>query len=106
MSLSYRQFAAELGSSVTEAAIKKWPHRKKFPADVARQIVTKARERGLSGVTLEWVLWGEGQGPKNGAKRVPHVGAAEGLPTHEQHRPLAEGRLAAPQTDLDHNAFG
>ena len=36
ISLSYRQFAAALGGTVTEAAIKKWPHRKKFPADVAR----------------------------------------------------------------------
>ncbi len=106
MSLSYRQFAAELGGPVTEAAIKKWPHRKKFPADVARLIVTKARERGLSDVSLEWVLWGEGHGPKKGAKRVPHVGAAEGLPTQEQHRLLAARIAAALQIDLDHNEFG
>ena len=59
ISLTYRQFAAELGSPVTEVAIKKWPQRKKFPADVARMIVTRARQRGVKGVTLEWVLWGE-----------------------------------------------
>src|SRR6266436_9673212 len=64
ISLTYRQFAAELGSAVTEAAIKKWPQRKKFPSDVARLIVTRARERGLDGVTLEWVLWGDGKGPQ------------------------------------------
>ena len=56
ISLTYRQFAAEIGPPVSEAAIKKWPQRKKFPADVARVIVTRAREQGLDGVTLEWVL--------------------------------------------------
>ncbi len=43
--MTYRQFAAEIGAPVTEAAVKKWPQRKKFPADVARLIVTRARER-------------------------------------------------------------
>jgi hypothetical protein len=51
ISLTYRQFAAEIGAPVTEAAVKKWPQRKKFPADVARAIVARARERGLVGVT-------------------------------------------------------
>src|SRR5438034_7053610 len=68
ISLTYRQFAAELGAPVTEVAIKKWPQRKKFPADVARMIVTRGRERGLEGVTLEWVLWGDGPGPQRGLK--------------------------------------
>src|SRR5260370_10379018 len=63
ISLTYRQFAAELGPSVTEASIKKWPQRKKFPAEVARLIVAKARDRGLVGVPLEWVLWGDAPGP-------------------------------------------
>src|SRR5437899_8890798 len=71
ISLTYRQFAAELGAPVTEAAVKKWPQRKKFPADVARLIVAKARERGLIGVTLEWVLWGDGYGPQNVSKAAP-----------------------------------
>src|SRR5256885_13068143 len=31
ISLTYRQFAAEIGEPVTEAAIKKWPQRTKFP---------------------------------------------------------------------------
>ena len=35
ISLTYRQFGAELGTAVTEAAIKKWPQRKKFPADAS-----------------------------------------------------------------------
>ena len=64
ISLTYRQFAAELGTPVTEAAVKKWPRRRTFPADVARLIVARAQERGLVGVTLEWVLWGEGQEPR------------------------------------------
>src|SRR5437899_11681136 len=44
--LTYRQFAAEIGPPVTEAAVKKWPQRKKVPADTARLIVSKARHRG------------------------------------------------------------
>src|SRR2546427_4585800 len=68
ISLTYRQFAADLGPPVTEVAIKKWPQRKKFPADVARMIVTRARQRGVKGVTLEWVLWGEGAGPQTGLR--------------------------------------
>src|SRR5438876_11856390 len=64
ISLTYRQFAAELGPPVTEVAIKKWPPRKKFPADVARMIVTSARQRCVKGATLERVLWGEGAGPQ------------------------------------------
>src|SRR5260370_42651107 len=64
ISLTYRQFAAEIGAPVTEAAVKKWPQRKRFPAEAARQIVTKARDRGLVGVTLGWVLWGDGNRPQ------------------------------------------
>src|SRR5881397_1528236 len=71
ISLTYRQFAAEIGAPVTEAAVKKWPQRKKFPADVARLIVTKAQQRGLMGVTLEWVLWGDGYGPQKVSKAAP-----------------------------------
>src|SRR5207249_3388629 len=69
ISLSYRQFAAALGGSVTEAAIKKWPHRKKFPADVARLIVTKAKE--LGSLTLAWSgsCGGRGAVPKREPKR-------------------------------------
>lgn len=96
ISLTYRQFAAELGSPVTEAAIKKWPQRKKFPADVARLIVLRARQRGLEGVTLEWVLWGDGKGPKKGPNE------AQGLPA----RRAVERVAAALQADLSHNEFG
>jgi hypothetical protein len=99
ISLSYRQFAAALGGSVTEAAIKKWPHRKKFPADVARQIVTKAKELGLPDVTLEWVLWGEGEGPRKGTKKVP-------IQEQQQHRELANSIAEALRADLAHNEFG
>ena len=100
ISLSYRQFAAALGGAVTEAAIKKWPHREKFPADVARQIVAKAKELGIADVTLEWVLWGEGTGPKKGTKRVP----AEA--PQQEHQELAASIAEALATDLAHNEFG
>jgi len=101
ISLSYRQFAAALGGAVTEAAIKKWPHREKFPADVARLIVTKAKELGIPGVTLEWVLWGEGSGPQKGTKKVPSPGHQQ----HE-HEELAASIAEALGTDLAHNEFG
>lgn len=100
ISLSYRQFAAALGGAVTEAAIKKWPHREKFPADVARLIVTKAKELGIPDVTLEWVLWGEGQGPKKGTKKVPNQGQ------QQEHQELAASIAEALGTDLAHNEFG
>ncbi len=100
ISLSYRQFAAALGGAVTEAAIKKWPHREKFPADVARQIVAKAKELGIADVTLEWVLWGEGSGPKTGTKKVPPPAV------QQEHQELAASIAEALATDLAHNEFG
>lgn len=100
ISLSYRQFAAALGGGVTEAAIKKWPHREKFPADVARLIVTKAKELGIADVTLEWVLWGEGHGPKKGTKKVPQA------PQQQEHAELAAAIGEALRADLAHNEFG
>ena len=115
ISLTYRQFAAEIGTPVTETAIKKLPQRKKFPADIARVIVTKARDRGLNGVTLEWLLWGEGPGPEKVPKTTPtrpEAAEARGLdlslpPAREE----AHGRFAARisealQADLSHNEFG
>ena len=108
ISLTYRQFAAELGPPVTEAAIKKWPQRKKFPADVARMIVTKARQRGLDGVTLEWVLWGEGQGPHKGAEAeaVPMAAAGLRATSQEPHGQFAARIADALLADLSHNEFG
>src|SRR5713226_6773760 len=121
ISLTYRQFAAELGPPVTEAAVKKWPQRKKVPADVARLIVTRARERGLTGVTLEWVLWGEGARPQKApnathnrptARRsaLPEESAGQGLgrqpaPQEPQGR-FAERFAKALHADLSHNEFG
>ena len=99
ISLTYRQFAAELGAPVTEVAIKKWPQRKKFPADVARMIVTRGRQRGLEGVTLEWVLWGDGPGPQRGLKDAQKH-------TEEPHGQPASRIAAALQADLSHNEFG
>jgi len=99
ISLTYRQFAAELGPPVTEVAIKKWPQRKKFPADVARMIVTRARARGVKGVTLEWVLWGEGAGPQKGLRESRRQ-------TEEPHGQPASRIAAALQADLSHNEFG
>ena len=121
ISLTYRQFAAEIGAPVTEAAVKKWPQRKKFPADVARLMVTKAQQRGLVGVTLEWVLWGEGarpqKAPSTAPKRPPGERSlpAEGAEAQASHLPTAtqgrHGRFAARigealQADLSHNEFG
>ena len=100
ISLSYRQFAAALGGGVTEAAIKKWPHREKFPADVARLIATKAKELGIADVTLEWVLWGEGEGPKKGTKKVPPAAP------QQEHAELAASIAEALRADLGHNEFG
>ena len=99
ISLTYRQFAAEIGPPVTEAAIKKWPQRKKFPADVARMIVTRARERGVEAVTLEWVLWGEGAGPQNGLRESERQ-------TEEPDGDFASRIAAGLQADLSHNEFG
>ena len=99
ISLTYRQFAAEIGPLVTEAAIKKWPQRKKFPADVARMIVTRARARGVKGVTLEWVLWGEGAGPQEGLRHSQRQ-------TDEPLGQFASRVAAALQADLSHNEFG
>lgn len=112
IALTYRQFAAELGKPVTPVTIKKWPSRQKFPADAARLIVAKARARGLVGVTLEWVLWGDGPGPKRVQKTAPQRATAR----HREPRPAAaqpepHGHFAAQvgaalQADLSHNEFG
>ena len=121
ISLTYRQFAAELGPPVTEAAVKKWPQRKKFPADVARLIVTRAQERDLAGVTLEWVLWGEGERPQKAPNATRNkadtdrfaaaVRPAQGirLPAAAPQEPRGQfaARIAeALQADLSHNEFG
>src|SRR2546425_11420995 len=111
ISLTYRQFAAELGSPVTEAAVKKWPQRKKFPSDVARLIVARARERGLTGVTLEWLLWGEGAGPQKAPKTTPAGSAGPHRPTTQDEAQEPPGRFApaiagAVEADLSHNEFG
>jgi len=120
ISLTYRQFAAELGPPVTEAAVKKWPQRKKFPSDVARLIVARARERGLTGVTLEWLLWGEGAGPQKAPRTTPAGSTGQhrrttqddaqeglGVPTaQEPHGRFAAEIAGALEADLSHNEFG
>lgn len=114
IALTYRQFAAEIGKPVTEAAVKKWPQRKKFPADIARLIVSRARVRGVSGVTLEWLLWGDGPGPQKAPKSTQTQHPERSAPpTDHAPAPLvdAHGRLAARiaealQADLSHNEFG
>jgi hypothetical protein len=122
ISLTYRQFAAELGKPVTPVTVKKWPQRKKFPADVARLIVTKARDRGLVGVTLEWVLWGDGNRPQRGPQTVPNrttaqvrrppsepaqpEGAMPPRAPQEPHGQFAAQVGEALQADLSHNEFG
>jgi hypothetical protein len=115
ISLTYRQFAAELGKPVTPVTIKKWPRRQKFPADVARLIVAKARARGLAGVTLEWVLWGDGPRPQRVPKPAPKRATAEPqaprpaspvAAPQEAHGQFAAQVAAALESDLSHNEFG
>jgi hypothetical protein len=68
----------------------------------------------VSGVTLEWLLWGDGPGPKSAPKATP-IGESEPLAPapDDPAAPLldAHGRLAARiaealQADLSHNEFG
>ena len=121
ISLTYRQFAAEIGPPVTEAAVKKWPQRKKFPSDVARLIVTRARERGLIGVTLEWVLWGEGPKPQKAPTATPTIPTIQASPVTQVGEAREVGPPAAPpesrgqfpariaralEADLSHNELG
>jgi hypothetical protein len=112
ISLTYRQFAAELGKPVTPITIKKWPQRQKFPADAARLIVTKAKARSLVGVTLEWVLWGEGAKPQRAPKTAPKRPSAKPQPanlaeaTQEPHGHFAGQVGEALEADLSHNEFG
>src|SRR5437899_12655815 len=110
ISLTYRQFAAELGAPVTEAAVKDWANGKKFPADVALLTVAKARERGLIGVTLEWVLWGDGYGPQKVSRAAPTGPIVQrSAPAERVDEPL--GRFAvriakALEADLSRNECG
>lgn len=108
ISLTYRQFAAELGRPVTPVTIKKWPHRQKFPADAARLIVAKAKTKGLVGVTLEWVLWGEGARPQRGPKATPNSPAHQerAAPPEAAHGHFAGQVGQALEADLSHNEFG
>jgi len=105
--LTYRQFAAELGKPVTEAAVKKWPQRRHFPAEAARLIVLRARDRGIGGITLEWVLFGDGPGPQR--ERLAWLETnREAFPTPGEE---PQGRVPAAiaealQADLSHNEFG
>jgi len=107
ISLTYRQFAAELGKPVTEAAVKKWPQRRHFPAEAARLIVLRARDRGIGGITLDWVLFGDGPGPQK--KRLARLETnREAFPTPGEE---PQGRVPAAiagalQADLSHNEFG
>ena len=111
ISLTYRQFAAELGKPVTPVTIKKWPQRQKFPAEAARLIVAKAKARGLAGVTLEWVLWGDGTTPQRGPTQVQNSPAPTLERTSPETHPEAHGQFAtqvghALEADLSHNEFG
>ena len=107
ISLTYRQFAAELGKPVSEAAVKKWPQRRHFPAEAARLIVLRARDRGIGGITLEWVLFGDGPGPQR--ERLAWMETnREAFPTPGEE---PQGRVPAAiagalQADLSHNEFG
>jgi len=115
ISLTYRQFAAELGKPVTPVTVKKWPRRQKFPAEAARLIVRKAQARGLAGVTLDWVLWGEGPRPQRVPKEAPSrpapqapapTMAAPATAPQEAHGQFAAQVGEALEADLSHNEFG
>jgi hypothetical protein len=103
IALTYRQFAAELGKPVTEAAMKKWPQRKHFPAQAARLVVMRARDRGIGGVTLEWVLFGDGPGPQK-APTTTHTPSQTAW--QEPHGRVPAAIAEALQADLSHNEFG
>jgi len=111
ISLTYRQFAAELGKPVTPVTVKKWPRRQKFPAEAARLIVRKAQARGLVGVTLDWVLWGEGPRPQRVPTEAPNRPAPETVtpsvtPPERPHGHFAAQVGEALEADLSHNEFG
>lgn len=110
ISLTYRQFAAELGKPVTPVTVKKWPRRQKFPAEAARLIVRKAQTRGLVGVTLDWVLWGEGPRPQRVPKEAPNrpaqTTAEPAAPADRPHGHFAGQVGQALEADLSHNEFG
>ncbi len=107
ISLTYRQFAAELGKPVTEAAVKKWPQRRHFPAEAARLIVLRARDRGIGGITLEWVLFGDGPGPqKERLARLETNREAFPTPGEEPQGRVPAAIAGALQADLSHNEFG
>jgi hypothetical protein len=105
--LTYRQFAAELGKPVTEAAVKKWPHRKHFPAEAARLIIMRARDRGIGGVTLEWVLFGNGLGPQTERTALVEADRPAFPSAGQEPRARVPTAIAeALQADLSHNEFG
>ena len=107
ISLTYRQFAAELGKPVTEAAVKKWPQRRHFPGEAARLIVLRARDRGIGGITLEWVLFGDGPGPqKQRLTRLETNREAFPTPGGEPQGRVPAAIAEALQADLSHNEFG
>ena len=68
--------------------------------DVARLIVTRAKDLGIPDVSLEWVLWGEGKGPTKGTKKVPKPGR------QQEHEELVASIAEALRSDLAHNEFG
>jgi hypothetical protein len=78
---------------------------------VARLIVSRAQDRGLVGVTLEWVLWGDGPRPQKAPAAAPHRFtklSTPGLPTRppEPHGRFPARLAEAVQADLSHNEFG
>lgn len=60
--LTYKQLAALLGPGATDGAIKKWPVRG-IPLKWARKIAPRGVERGLIGLTIDWLVDGVGIDP-------------------------------------------
>src|SRR5207237_8877041 len=90
-----------------EGAVREGPQREDGRGDAGRLLVARARVRGIGGVTLEWVLFGDGGGPER--ERLPGLEAAHLAPPpaeQEPHGRFPAAIAAALQADLNHNEFG
>src|SRR2546430_17627143 len=69
--------------------------------------IFRARDRGIGGITLEWVLFGDGPGPqKEGLARLETDREAFPTPGEEPQGRVPAAIAEALQADLSHNEFG
>lgn len=97
MPLTYKQLAALLGDGATEGAVKKWPFRG-IPERWARKLQRLGRERGVIGLTVEWLVDGTGPDPtrRGGVPATPAPNAKR-MVKEETRRPrpgLSPDRIA------------